>query len=49
MPKQFNEDDDVYSYTLYDEQGRIVEVGEVNANDPIDINYVNDQLDQDAL
>ena len=49
--KQFEAAPHVYSYSLFDEQGRIVEVGElkVAANRPIEENYVNDLLDMNLF
>lgn len=44
--KQFNDDEKTYSYTLYDELGRISEVGELTAaSNTIEANYSNGLLD----
>jgi len=48
--KQFNlntANENIYSYTIYDELGRIAEVGEINTATAVTDNIVNAQLDQD--
>ncbi len=46
--KQYNKSTTTYSYTLYDERGRITEVGEIAAVDPIEDCYNGKRLD-DAI
>lgn len=46
--KQYNKTIKAYSYTLFDDLGRVTEVGEKSSNDPIENTQINNQID-DAL
>jgi len=45
--KQFNENSNKYSFTVYDALGRIERVGEIIATTPVEGLYVGEQMDND--